>query len=96
MAKISIQFVCGCGYRSTNPEEAGEHSDNRHHEMSISGYIKPTTTRAKNGYGAQQAQTKPVKAKPSEVKVSLSEFQDMHNIQDSRKDFDSIRARLRK
>lgn len=43
MAIISVEYVCGCGFRTRKIEEASVHCDSRAHVItSINGTIRPT------------------------------------------------------
>ena len=43
MAGVTVEYNCGCGFRSKRLEAAEEHSDGSHHIMTIAGGIKPST-----------------------------------------------------
>ena len=43
MAGVTVEYNCGCGFRSKRLEAAEEHSDGSHHTMTIAGGIKPST-----------------------------------------------------
>jgi hypothetical protein len=43
MAKVDIQYSCGCGFLTHNLEAAGTHCDTKFHDMTISGIIKSST-----------------------------------------------------
>jgi hypothetical protein len=91
MAKLHIEFICGCGYHCADPEEAASHSDNRHHEMSINGYVKPTTSKAPR-YGAQQH---PAHDRKEEKIFNPKQPPEPTPIRANR-DFDDIRAKLKR
>lgn len=39
MAKISISYNCGCGFKTDNQAEAVLHSDKTNHSLSVIGII---------------------------------------------------------
>ena len=41
MAKGTVRFNCGCGFKTDNPIEAMAHADSEHHVMEASGQIRP-------------------------------------------------------
>ncbi len=91
MAKLHIEFVCGCGHHCSSSEEAVSHSDDRHHEMSINGYVKPTEPKASR-YGAQQH---PANDRGEEKTFNPKQPPEPTPIR-ANKDFDDIRAKLRR
>jgi len=44
MAKVSIDYGCGCGFRTRDLSEATAHCDASGHALTISGAISPEVT----------------------------------------------------
>lgn len=59
MAKISISYNCGCGFRTTNLAEAVLHSDTAGHSLDVIGSISKDRIAdqrmANIGYGSSEA-----------------------------------------
>jgi len=43
MADVDITYGCGCGFKTRRLEAAVEHSDDKHHSMTVLGTIKPAS-----------------------------------------------------
>ena len=41
MAKVDIRHACGCGYTTSNLEEAVKHANERKHTLTVLGTIRP-------------------------------------------------------
>ena len=41
MAKGTVRFNCGCGFKTDSPIEAMAHADSEHHVLEASGQIRP-------------------------------------------------------
>ena len=41
MARIQIQFHCGCGFKTDFPPRASEHADHHDHILTIQGQVYP-------------------------------------------------------
>jgi hypothetical protein len=43
MAKVDIQYCCGCGFKSKDLEAASTHCDTAFHDLTISGIVHSST-----------------------------------------------------
>ena len=41
MAKSTVKFQCGCGFRTGNPLEAAIHADSKGHTLDVLGSVQP-------------------------------------------------------
>ncbi len=73
MAKVSVSYFCGCGFRTSEMGKAEEHSEARSHIMTAVGTIQPSTPKAT--IGPRAGQTRITQARvmegPTEFEKSL-------------------------
>jgi len=41
MAKVTVKYVCGCGFSTPNPLEAVIHADSKGHTLDATGRVQP-------------------------------------------------------
>ena len=41
MAKSTVKFQCGCGFKTPNPLEAAIHADSKSHTIDVLGSVLP-------------------------------------------------------
>ena len=83
MAKSSVTYVCGCGYRTRKSSEAEEHCDTKGHTMFVSGSVQPNER---------------AKAVPNRSRVSMPQpvaQSAQSGPSDLEKQFNALRAKLR-
>jgi hypothetical protein len=49
MANIKFEAHCGCGFKTSVPSEAAEHSETQKHSMNIQGTVTPSESKKKGG-----------------------------------------------
>ena len=41
MAKVSYHYSCGCGFTTTDEDEAKQHANEKQHKLDVKGMVTP-------------------------------------------------------